>query len=464
MASDNLVKYSPPLNRDGFMTLDAVKYGDNITRLSALVFGLGSLLRGQLARFIILMAIELGYIIYMIAAGGQSLVNLGTLGTSLQNSVYDESLGIYVTTAGDNSMLFLLYGVITLLLTIGFFYFMAVSLRCAYVAQKDIEAGEKPKSFNRDLRSMLDENLHKTLMTWPILGILVFTIVPLVFMILIAFTNYDRNHQVPGNLFDWVGLANFQSMLSFGSTGLGRTFFPVLGWTLIWAIAATFSNYVLGMLLAILINREGTRGKGFWRFMFVLSIAMPAFISLMTMRTIFANNGPFNLLLQSVGIISQPVTWWGSPMTARIMIIVVNIWIGIPYTMLTTTGILQNIPAELYESARVDGASPAVTFLKITLPYMVFVMTPYLITTFVSNINNFNVIYLLTGGAPESLDYYYAGKTDLLVTWLYKLTIQYKDYNLGSVIGILTFVLMAVFSLLAYRQSGSYKNEEEFQK
>jgi arabinogalactan oligomer/maltooligosaccharide transport system permease protein len=446
------------------MTLDAVKYGDNITRLSALVFGLGSLLRGQLARFIILMAIELGYIIYMIAAGGQSLVNLGTLGTSLQNSVYDESLGIYVTTAGDNSMLFLLYGVITLLLTIGFFYFMAVSLRCAYVAQKDIEAGEKPKSFNRDLRSMLDENLHKTLMTWPILGILVFTIVPLVFMILIAFTNYDRNHQVPGNLFDWVGLANFQSMLSFGSTGLGRTFFPVLGWTLIWAIAATFSNYVLGMLLAILINREGTRGKGFWRFMFVLSIAMPAFISLMTMRTIFANNGPFNLLLQSVGIISQPVTWWGSPMTARIMIIVVNIWIGIPYTMLTTTGILQNIPAELYESARVDGASPAVTFLKITLPYMVFVMTPYLITTFVSNINNFNVIYLLTGGAPESLDYYYAGKTDLLVTWLYKLTIQYKDYNLGSVIGILTFVLMAVFSLLAYRQSGSYKNEEEFQK
>jgi arabinogalactan oligomer/maltooligosaccharide transport system permease protein len=361
-------------------------------------------------------------------------------------------------------MLMLLYGVLTIIITLGFLCVMASSVRSAYVAQKAVERNRKPDDFRTDARSLLDTNIYKLMMAWPAAGILIFTIVPLVFMILIAFTNYDKNHQVPGNLFTWVGFENFKMMLSFGSTGLGSTFFPVLAWTLIWAVCATFSNYILGMILAIIINRNGTRLKSFWRFVFVLSIALPAFVSLLTMRTIFANNGPFNILLMQMGIIKAPVLWWSDPLLAKIMNIIVNIWIGIPYTMLTTTGILQNIPAELYEAATVDGASPAVTFFKITLPYMMFIMTPYLITTFTGNINNFNVIYLLTGGAPESLDYYYAGKTDLLVTWLYKLTITNKDYNLGSVIGILVFVLMAVTSLIAYRQTGSYKNEEEFQK
>ena len=94
------------------------------------------------------------------------------------------------------------------------------------------------------------------------------------------------------------------------------------------------------------------------------------------------------------------VTW------ARVTVIVINLWVGIPYTILTMTGILQNIPAELYEAAKIDGANPFVTFFKITLPYMLFVTAPSLITSFVGNVNNFNVIYLLTGGAPATMDYY----------------------------------------------------------
>ena len=455
-----------PVGGEGFLTFEALKKGDAVTRLSAVVFGLGSLLRGQPVRFALLLFTELVYIVYMAAYGIQSLVNLGTLGVVEQISVYNESLGIYETMAGDNSMLFLLYGVITLLITLIFIYYMSVSVRCAYKAQIMVKAKKKLPTIKEDVGTLLNENLHKTLMSWPLVGVVMFTIVPLVFMILIAFTNYDRNHQVPGNLFSWVGLVNFGNMLSFSSNGFGRTFFPVLGWTIIWAIFATFTNYIFGMILAMLINRNGTRIKGFWRFMFVLSIALPAFVSLLTMRTIFNNNGPFNLLLQQIGLLglNDTITWWGDPTLARIMIIVVNVWIGVPYTMLTTTGILQNIPAELYEASWVDGAGPVTQFFKITLPYMIFVMTPYLITAFVGNINNFNVIYLLTGGGPSSLDYYYAGKTDLLVTWLYKLTITEKDYNIGSVIGIFVFLLTASVSLILYRQSTAYKSEEEFQK
>jgi arabinogalactan oligomer/maltooligosaccharide transport system permease protein len=185
------------------------------------------------------------------------------------------------------------------------------------------------------------------------------------------------------------------------------------------------------------------------------------------MRTMLQNNGAINILLQDLGFLANGTTlpFFTNVMWARITLIIVNVWVGIPYTLLTMTGILQNIPADLYESARVDGANAFITFFKITLPYMLFITAPTLITQFIGNINNFNVIYLLTGGNPATLDYYKgtAGKTDLLVTWLYKLTIDHKDYSYGAVIGILVFVLSIVFSLVAYRQTGSYKNEEGFQ-
>jgi arabinogalactan oligomer/maltooligosaccharide transport system permease protein len=219
------------------------------------------------------------------------------------------------------------------------------------------------------------------------------------------------------------------------------------------------------MLLAIVINREGTRYKKFWRFIFIMSIAVPQFVSLLTMRTIFNTNGPVNAMLRNIGIIgpTEAIPFFTDSTLAKITIICINVWIGVPFSMLTTTGILQNIPKDLYEAAKVDGANAIVSFFKITLPYMLFITTPYLITSFVGNINNFNVIFLLSGGGPESLEYYYAGKTDLLVTWLYKLTITNKDYNLGAVIGIVVFIILAILSLLTYRHTGSYKDEEAFQ-
>ncbi len=447
-----------------FSCFQAFKKGDTITKLSLFVFGLGNLLNKQIARGVIFLILELGYLAYMIGFGGKSLANFVTLGTVEQGKVYNEALGIYEYSMGDNSMLCLLYGVITIVLTLAAVFVAFMSCKSAFCTQFRKEKGMKLPSFKDDLRSIREENLHSMLLAFPLLGIIVFTIVPLIFMILIAFTSYDRNHQPPGNLFDWVGFDNFASMFSMGGS-LAATFWPVLAWTLIWAVFATVSNYVLGLMLALLINRKGTRAKGFWRFMFVLSIAVPQFVTLLSMRTIFNTNGPVNVMLRTFGLIgpTEAIPFFTDPTIAKITIICINIWIGIPYTMLSTTGILQNIPGELYEAAKIDGASAPIIFRKITLPYMLFVMTPNLITAFTGNINNFNVIYLLTGGGPESMDYYYAGKTDLLVTWLYKLTITQKDYNLGAVIGILTFIILATISLITYRNTGSYKDEGAFQ-
>lgn len=447
-----------------YSCFEAAKNGNTITKLSLLVWGLGNLVNKQIARFVAFIALEIGFLAYMISFGIGSIGDFFTLGTVIQEEVWDDALGIYTYTKGDNSMLCLLYGVITFLI-LAFAVFAAfMSCKSAYCTQLRKEKGMKVPSFKDDLISVREENLHVALLTMPIIGIIIFSIIPLIFMILIAFTSYDHNHQPPGNLFEWVGLQNFVDLFA-GSGALAKTFWPVLGWTLVWAVFATITTYVGGLLLALLINRNGTKAKGFWRFMFVLSVAVPQFVTLLSMRTIFNANGPINVILRNLGIIepTAAVPFFTDPMIAKITIIMINIWIGVPYTMLSTTGILQNIPGELYEAAKIDGATAPIIFRKITLPYMIFVMTPNLITAFTGNINNFNVIYLLTGGGPETLDYYYAGKTDLLVTWLYRLTITQKDYNLGSVIGILTFIILAAVSLITFRNTASYKDEGAFQ-
>ena len=322
-----------------------------------------------------------------------------------------------------------------------------------------IEAGMHINNFREDLKSLGHQNLQIPLMTLPMVGILAFTVVPLVFMISMAFTSYSKedNHLT---LFNWVGLTNFGRVLNLGGN-IGRQFWGVLGWTIIWAFFATFLNYILGMILALIINRRDTKIKGFWRFCFVLSIAVPQFVSLLIMQTMLQPQGAVNRILEQWGWINGPMPFFTDTTWARVTVIVINLWVGIPYTIMQVTGILQNIPAELYEAAKIDGANWWQIFVKITMPYIIFVLTPYLITTFTGNVNNFNVIYLLTRGDPIPVGDS-AGKTDLLITWLYKLTVDRSDYNLGAVIGIMTFIVLAVVSLITYRSSGSYKNEEAF--
>jgi arabinogalactan oligomer/maltooligosaccharide transport system permease protein len=234
-----------------------------------------------------------------------------------------------------------------------------------------------------------------------------------------------------------------------------------LAWTLVWAFLATFLNFFLGMFMSMVILRKGTRAKGMWRAFFSMSIAVPQFVSLLVINQMLQSQGIVNQLLMKWGWIDSSLPFFTNAWWARATVIIVNLWIGIPYTIMQITGILQNVPGELYEASKIDGASWWQTYVHITMPYIFFVMTPYLITTFTANINNFNVIYLLSNGDPTGVGQS-AGSTDLLITWLYKLTVDRSNYNVGAVIGILTFVVLAVVALITYRSSASYKNEEGF--
>lgn len=440
-----------------FMTFAA---GDIITKISYLIMGAGCFLRGQIIKGLLFLFLQASFIVYLFNFGLGQLKLLPTLGTATRVEVWNEELQIYEYVQGDNSMLILLFSVMTIIIILAFLVIYHLNIKTAYNNQLTKERGGKLNNMIRDIRSLFDSNLHVTFLTLPTIGVVIFTILPLIFMILIAFTNYDQSHQPPGNLFTWVGLENFRNIF-WNDPLQARTFVGILQWTLIWAFFATFSNYILGMILALMINKKGIRLKKLWRTIFVMTIAVPQFVSLMLMSRLLADQGAMNVLLGYLGI--GPIQFLTNALYARITVIVVNIWVGVPYTMLITSGILMNIPADLYESARIDGANPVKTFTRITLPYMLFVTTPYLITQFVGNINNFNVIYLLTGGGPLSLDYYQAGKTDLLVTWLYKLTVNNQDYNLASAIGIIIFAISAAMSLIVYNMSSSTKKEETFQ-
>lgn len=449
--------------------------GDAGTKLSYIVMGAGNMMHKQLGKGLIFLASEIAYIYFMLNFGFIYLSKIysngvqidpddptkyadGVIGNIPVHYEVDPFFGtkkIDNLDTLDNSNNVLLFFVLTILVTIAFIAIYVVNTKSAYATQEILQSGKQPVSFVEEAKMFLDERFHVTLLTLPILLLLIFNILPIIFTILMAFTNYDKEHQPPGNLYRWVGFANFADVF-YSNPLKSQTFGKILVWTLIWAVFATFTNYIFGIVLALLINKKDIKFKGFWRTMFVITAAVPQFVTLLIMRLLLSENGGFNALLGTHYPFLTDANW------ARVCVIVVNMWVGIPYTMLISSGLLMNIPEDLYESARIDGANAFQQFTKITFPYIFFVTTPYLITTFVGNINNFNVIYFLTGGGPSPSSYYQAGQTDLLVTWLYKLTVTSSDFNLAAVIGIIVFVICAAGSLITFNMSKAAKNEEEF--
>lgn len=460
------------------------KQGNWAVKLSFLVFGFGNLYYGQIARGILFLAFEAIFIGYMLVPSGGlywlakgNWFKLGsTIGTVQGHFEYNEIYDTDTWVPGDDSVKVLLYGLLTIIFIIAFIYTWRLQVKQCRICIDITAKGKKVKSGKDDLKSLLDDQFHKTLLSLPLFGIMAFTVLPIIYMVLIAFTSYDAAHDGYANLFSWVGLEHFNELFNFGKGGLGLAFGEILSWTLMWAFFATFSNYFLGMFVAIMINKKGIKIKKFWRTVLVMTIAIPQFVSLLYVAKLFDSSGILGKLLLDWNLIpaamraANQLSLWQNPVSAKILLIVLNIWVGIPYIMLMATGILMNIPADLYESSRIDGANTFQQYTRITLPYMMFVMGPYLLTSFVNNLNNFNVIYLLTqNNQLINTEIGFAGGvsvcyTDLLITWLYKMTLNSAEskYYMASIIGILVFVVVSILSLIVYNVIPSTRNEEDY--
>ncbi len=414
------------------------------------IMGSGHLLQRQIVKGLLYMTAFVLFVVYMAISGVTDFWGLITLHTEGVRSDYS-----------------IIYGLLCVFIIFGFLMLYINNIKGSINGAKKVYTQQKIESFFESVKALKGKRFYIPLLTLPVIGVLAFTVLPLVFMILLAFTDYAYQiGTVPSitlnKWLSWTGLESFKRLFGMGEYFKALT--NVVSWTFVWAFFATFTCYLGGIFLAVLINKKQIKGKIFFRSLFMLTIAIPQLVTLRIMYAMFHDYGPINSILLEWGWITTRIKFWGNINTAKTLIILINMWVGIPYFMILMTGLLMNIPKDLYEYARIDGATPFQQFLHITMPYLLFMTTPLLIANFVSNINNFNVIWLLTGGGPDGAGTGgVAGGTDILITWLYKLTmLNNPKYNIGSAIGIIMFIISASISIIIYRKSSSYKKEGDF--
>lgn len=456
----------------------AVAKGDIWCKLSLLVMGAGYWGRKQIVKGIMMTLLEVVVILFTGMFSINYIKDLNTLGTVQYESKFDPLTMKNTVNNYDNSLLILLYGIVGIIVIVAFILLYISNMKAVYRLQLMKEKGEHINTFREDLKELINGKFYVTLLTLPSIGVILMNVIPIIFMSCVAFTNYDMDHLPPNYLFTWVGLNNFKTMFTGGGATItfSYAFIRILAWTMIWAVTATFTTFIGGILLAKLINHENTHFKKVWRSLFVVTIAIPQFVTLLLVSKMFSNNGIVNSWCSSIGltgflkdagvIATNYIPFLSKPGWSHVMIILINIWVGVPYQMLTATGILMNIPSDQLESARIDGANKWQIFWKITMPYILFICGPSLVQSVIANINNFNVIYLLTSGtatANMAFANSKAKETDLLITWLFTLTNDNSNYKMASVIGIISFVICALLTLLSYSRMISGDKEEVYQ-
>lgn len=419
-------------------------------KASMIVMGTGQLMYYQWVKGFLYLAVLIAAILYFILTGVSDVIGFFTLGTVEA----DPWLG----TPGDDSVIMLLRGLFSFLVMIAVALVYRSNVKDIVECDKKVHMGKELPDFGKAVSIFLDRKFYIVALALPVAGVLVFQVIPIVFMILIAFTNYGGDI-VPPKLVDWIGIGNFTKILALSD--IKNTFFKILGWNLIWAVASTFLNYFGGLGLALLLNKECVKGKKFWRAFPILAYAVPGFITLLAFKFMFSYGGPINHYITSAGGSAVGFLDIDAGIKAKLIGLFVNAWISIPTSMLLATGILSNMNTDLYEAASIDGATKWKQFVKITLPFVIFSTTPVLITSFIGNFNNFGVFYFLRGGLYMD-GYFLASDTDLLINWLYNLSIDNNYYGIGAAVSLIIFIITSVISLTVYVRSSAYRKEDTF--
>ncbi len=417
---------------------------------SALFMGAGQLYNKEYFKAVFYGLIEIMSFIFVIPYIKVSLYGLMTLGETPLHFVE----GI---AQGDHSIFLLVDGLIAVLVLIIIVLIYIMNILDARSSAKRIEDGKEPMTIKVFFQHIWRKYFAQFMLAIPMMGIAFFVVLPIIFTLSIAFTNYSSpNHLPPKNLVDWVGFKNFKALFTLDIWN--GTLFAVGRWTIIWAVLATVSNYFVGLFLALIVSWDKVKLKGLWRSIFILPYAIPGFISLLIMRLAFSGPGPVNNFLVSLGMGKVP--WFTTALTAKVMVLLINVWLGSPYWMALMSGTLTSIDREMYEAADIDGASSTQKFVKITLPMVLYQTSALMVMTFAFNFNNFQAIYLLTDGNPVNGSYRYAGSTDILISWIYKLTKDQNQYNMASVITLLLFVFIAVISAYSFSKTKAFKEED----
>lgn len=410
--------------------------------LLSLIPGLGQIYNKQIVKGLIFLGFFLSFIFVF-----KDLFNIGYWGIF--------TLGEQVPR--DNSIFLLAEGLIAIIVTAFGLLFYYLNIKDAYANGKRRDDGFSVYSVREQYQILLEEG-YPYFITSPAFVLLVFSVIfPILFSFALVFTNYDLYHSPPASLVSWVGLETLKDI--FTVEIWRSTFFDVLGWTVVWTLVASTIQIALGILLAVVVHQKGIRFKKFWRTIFVLPWAVPGFVTILIFTGMF--NDTFgamnNVILPMLGISEIP--WLTDANFTRLALLMVQGWLGFPYIFIVTTGVLQSIPEELYEAATIDGATSLQKFKNITLPLVLYSMAPILITQYTFNFNNFNIIYLFNAGGP-AVPNSTAGGTDILVSWIYKLTMQSGQYALAAALTLLLSVFVIGLAIWQFRRTNSFKEVE----
>lgn len=370
----------------------------------------------------------------------------------------------------DHSIFMMINGIFALIIIAFFVLLYIINVSSTKTAVKKILKNEKFPTF-KESKNDISQNAFATIGIAPsVVMIAIFSLIPLLFSALVAFTNYSSpDHIPPNNLVDWVGIENFVTMFStrIGGGEWAKTFGWTALWTIVWAVFSTFTCFFVGFFYAFVLQDKRVVIPGFFRTVYILPYAIPTMLSLFVWANLLNGTiGPINRTLQMIGLIEQPIPWLSSPNVAKFSLIFVNIWIGFPYSMILTTSSMTAISNSLYEAAVIDGATKWQQFKSITYPLVMFQLKPTLIMQFAGNINNFGAVFFLTGGGPNMpqpglTTTTNCGATDLLISWIYKLTMNTPSrYHLASVLSILVFVVLVPFALYNFTRTKSFKEGE----
>jgi len=356
----------------------------------------------------------------------------------------------------DRSIIFMIEGIIAIFLLIFAVVMYIFNFRDVYTVDKAKIRGVRPRNWF-ETKTGLSEEGFPYLVSFPALIVTVFiVIVPITTAILLSFTNMDPKNQ---NKFHWIGLANYR-LIALGEGIAGQAFWLILWWTVVWTLVATSLAIFIGFALALLVNQDRIKGKGFFRAIYLLPWAVPAFITIMF----------FSIMLSPDGILTGILNWItgldlevkNTPMLTRIALISIQGWLGSSYVFLLSTGVLQAIPGDLYEAAQIDGASSWQKLRKITLPIVLFQTAPLLVGQYTFNFNNFSIIYLFNGGGPFNPTEYgnLAGTTDLLISYIYKLTMDNQYQAIGAAITVVISLGLMLFAFIGFKNSKAFKEEK----
>lgn len=301
-------------------------------------------------------------------------------------------------------------------------------------------------------RNFFDKARPYVYLSPALISIFILAFLPIIYTIYIAFTNYNLNHLEDFHL---IGFSNFVSIFSGPFKSI---FFPVFGWTIIFAIVGTFGCFLIGLILSILLNNPNMKESSFYKGLLILPWALPgtiatlAWIGLLDMKF-----GGINILLINLHIIKSGIPWLIDPFWARMGILIATFWLGFPYMMNVCIGALSSIPTTYYEAADIDGASKFQKFQKITLPSITSASLPLLITSFSYNFSNLSAAYLITGGLPARTTTQFAGYTDILASTIFKLSITNNRYDMAAAFSIILFFIIGTISFVNFKLSGAFK-------